>query len=62
MSKTNKSDRPKWLTDARYRKLGTVPDWRIAGPAGVHPSTVGRWRRRLGIPGFCPGRRKGLFG
>lgn len=45
---------PKWLTKARRAKLGTVPDGRIALAAGVHPSTVGRWRRKLGIPGFCP--------
>lgn len=53
-----KSERPRWLTEKRAARLGTVPDTRIANEAGVAVSTVRRWRRKLRIPRFCPG---GLF-
>ena len=52
--------RPRWLTDRRFRRLGTIPDQRIADEAGVSLSTVARWRRKLKVPGYCFGRR-GLF-
>lgn len=53
-------DHPAWLTPARFKRLGTVPDTHIADAAGVHRSTVARWRRKLGIRAWCPGRQ-GLF-
>lgn len=58
---TTPTDRPLWMNPTLYRKLGQVPDTHVAELAGVHRSTVARWRRRYGISSWCPGRRKGLF-
>lgn len=58
--KKKATGRPRWLTEARFKLLGSRPDTKIAAAAGVHPSTVRRWRRHFKIPAFCPGNR-GMF-
>lgn len=54
-------DRPAWLTGRIFNRFGQVPDTLLAEEAGVHRSTIRRWRRRYRIAAWCPGRA-GLFG
>ena len=47
---------PDWL-DAVRDRLGREADADIAEQVGVCGTTVGAWRRRLGIPAFRPQNR-----